>query len=226
MRELGAVIVDPAEIPSARHMSSGWPPSDDVALSVLLYEFKAGLNAYLATLDAPSGPRTLAELVAFNERHAEREMPFFGQELFVMAEAKGPLTEPAYLSALERNRRLSREEGIDAVLKAHNLDALMMPTTSPPTKIDLVNGSRILGGSSRPAALAGYPVISVPAGLVFGLPVGITLMTRAFGEATLLKFAYAFEQATKARRPPTFVPPQVLPPMPPIRAEANPRDSS
>jgi amidase len=207
-------------------MASGWPPSDDAALSVLLYEFKADLNAYLAGLDVPSGPRTLADLIAFNERHAHREMPFFGQELFSMAEAKGPLTESAYLAALERNRRLSREEGIDAVLNTHQLDALMMPTTSPPTKIDLVNGSRILGGSSRPAALAGYPAISVPAGTVFGLPVGITLMTRAFGEPTLLKLAYAFEQATKARRLPTYAPAQVLPPEPPIHAETTPRNSS
>ena len=226
MRELGAEIVDPAEIPSARQMASGWPPPDDAALSVLLYEFKADLNAYLAGLDVPSGPRTLAELMAFNERHADREMPFFGQELFAMAEAKGPLTEPAYHAALERNRRLSREEGIDAVLNAHQLDALMMPTSSPPTKIDLVNGSRILGRSSRPAALAGYPAISVPAGLVFGLPVGITLITRAFGEPTLLKLAYAFEQGTKARRLPTYAPAHVLPPEPPVHAETTPRTCS
>jgi amidase len=215
MRDLGTEIVDPAQIPTARQLASGWPPSDDTVLSVLLYEFKADLNAYLSGRASPSGIASLADLIAFNEEHAAREMPYFGQELFVMAEAKGPLTEQAYLDALERNRRLSRQEGIDAALDEHGLDALMMPSSNPPTKIDLVNGSRIMGGSSRPAALAGYPAITVPAGFAFGLPVGITFMTRAFGESTLIKLAYAFEHATKARRSPTFAPASVLPPAPP-----------
>jgi amidase len=215
MRALGAEIVDPADIPTAKQLASGWPPSDDAPLTVLLYEFKADLNAYLASVKAPTGVRTLADVIAFNEEHADREMPFFGQELFVMAEEKGPLTEAAYRDALARNHRLSRQEGIDAVLTAHRLDALMMPTANPPTKIDLVNGGHNLGGSSRPAALAGYPAISVPAGFAFGLPVGITFMGRAFSELTLLKLAYAFECATKARKPPTYAPPAVLPPAPP-----------
>jgi amidase len=215
MRELGAEIVDPADIPTAEQLASGWPPKDDTPLTVLLYEFKADLNAYLAGVDAPTGVRTLADLIAFNEEHADREMPFFGQELFVMAEEKGPLTDPAYREALEKNHRLSREEGIDAVLDAHNLDALMMPTGSPPAKIDLVNGGRNLGGSSRPAALAGYPALTVPAGFAFGLPVGITFMGTAFSEPTLLKLAYAFECATQARKPPTYAPAGVLPPAPP-----------
>jgi amidase len=215
MRELGAEIVDPADIPTARQLASGWPPDDDAALSVLLYEFKADLNAYLSGLDAPLGITSLADLIAFNEQHADVVMPYFGQELFTMAEAKGPLTEPAYVDALAQNRRLAREDGIDAVLDAHGLDALLMPTSSPPPKIDLVNGSRIIGGSSRPAAVAGYPAITVPAGFVFGLPVGITLTTRAFGESTLLKLAYAFESATTSRRPPTFAPAGVFPPDPP-----------
>ncbi|MGH2614170.1 MAG: amidase [Thermomicrobiales bacterium] len=213
MRELGAEIVDPADIPTAHQLASGWPPSDDGALTVLLYEFKADLNAYLAGLEAPTGVGTLAELIAYNEQNAEREMPFFGQELFVMAEANGPLTEPDYLAALEQNRRLSRQEGIDAVLNAHKLDALLMPTSSPPAKIDLVNGGRSLGGSSRPAALAGYPAITVPAGFAFGLPVGITFMGAAFAEPTLLKLAYAFECATSARKTPTYAPAGVLPPV-------------
>lgn len=132
-----------------------------------------------------------------------------------MAEAKGPLTERAYVDALARNRRLAREDGIDRVLDAHDLDALLMPTSNPPTKIDLVNGNRAIGGSSRPAALAGYPAVTVPAGFVRGLPVGITLMTRAFGESTLLKLAYAFERATMARGQPTYAPAGVLPPEPP-----------
>jgi amidase len=215
MRELGAEIVDPAEIPTAGQLASGWPPADDAPLTVLLYEFKADLNAYLAGVDAPSGVGTLADLIAFNEEHADREMPFFGQELFHMAQAKGPLTEPVYRDSLARNHRLSRQEGIDAALTANDLDALLMPTGSPPTKIDLVNGGRNLGGSSRPAALAGYPAITVPAGFAFGLPVGITFMGRAFSEPTLLKLAYAFECATQTRRPPTYAPPGVLPPAPP-----------
>jgi amidase len=212
MRDLGAEIVDPAPIPTASQLASGWPPSDDAPLSVLLYEFKADLNAYLASVTSPLGITSLADLIAFNEQHADQEMPFFGQELFEMADAKGPLTDPDYLAALERNHRLSRQEGIDAALEAHNLDALMMPTGSPPSKIDLVNGDRKGGGSSRPAALAGYPAITVPAGFAFGLPVGITFMTRAFGEATLLRLAYAYEQATLARKPPRYAPPGVLPP--------------
>ena len=211
MRDLGAEIVDPAPIPTASQLASGWPPSDDAPLSVLLYEFKADLNAYLASVTSPLGISSLADLIAFNEQHADQEMPFFGQELFLLAEAKGPLTDPDYLAALDRNHRLSRQEGIDAALEAHNLDALMMPTGSPPSKIDLVNGERKGGGSSRPAALAGYPAITVPAGFAFGLPVGITFMTTAFGEATLLRLAYAFEQATRGRKPPRFAPPGVLP---------------
>jgi amidase len=213
--KLGAEIVDPADIPTAREMASEWSPSDDTALTVLLYEFKADLNAYLGALGPDAPVRTLTDLIAFNERHAEREMPFFGQELLLMAEEKGPLTEPDYLAARERNRRLSRREGIDAVMDRLGLDALVMPTTNPLAKTDLVNGGRSVGGSSRPAALAGYPAISVPAGQVCGLPVGITFMGRAFSEPTLIKLAYAYEQATQARRPPRYASPAVLPPNPP-----------
>ncbi len=215
LRKLGAEVVDPADIPTAREMASGWPPSDDTALTVLLYEFKADLNAYLATLGPDAPVRTLADLIAFNEQHAKQEMPFFNQELFLMAEEKGPLTDPDYLAALERNHRLSRREGIDAVMERFGLDALVMPTTNPPTKVDLVNGERSAGSSSRPTALAGYPAITVPAGQAFGLPVGITFMGRAFSEPILIKLAYAYEQATQARRPPRYAPPAVLPPDPP-----------
>lgn len=212
MRLLGAEIVDPADIPTARQMASSWPPADDSTLTLLLYEFKADLNAYLAALDPAWPVRTLDDLIRFNEEHAEREMPFFDQDLFLMARDKGPLTDPAYIAARERNRRLSRDEGIDAVMDAFELDALVMPTTSPPWKIDLVNGGGSKGNSARAAALAGYPAISVPAGHAFGLPVGITLMGRAFAEPTLIGLAYAFEQATTARRPPRYAAPAVYPP--------------
>jgi amidase len=215
MRHLGAEIIDPANIPTAREMVGGWPPADDGPLTVLLYEFKADLNAYLATLGADAPVRTLADLIAFNDVHAAAEMPFFGQELLLMAEAKGALTDATYVQALERNHRLSRTEGIDAVFAEHRLDALVMPTGSPPTKIDLVNGGHYIGGSSRPAALAGYPALTVPAGFAFGLPVGLTFMGTAFSEATLIKLAYAYEQASKERRPPRYAPPAVLPPAPP-----------
>ena len=211
MRDLGAVIVDPANIPTARDMASGWPPSSNSSLTVLLYEFKADIAAYLAELGPDSPVRTLDDLIAFNERHREAEMPYFGQELFVQANAKGSLTDADYREALARNHRLSRGQGIDAVMDSHELDALVMPTTNPPWKIDVVNGSRGLGNSARPAALAGYPAVSVPAGHFLGLPVGITLTGRAFSEATLIRLAYAFEQASMARTKPRFLEPSVLP---------------
>jgi len=198
LKGLGAVVVDPANIPTAKQMREG-----DSELSVLLYEFKADLNAYLAALQH-SPIRTLADVIAFNQAHAEQEMPYFAQELFVMAEAKGPLTDPEYQQALAQNRRLSREEGIDAVMDAHQLDALVMPTGAPAWKIDLIVGDHHSGGSSQPAALAGYPAITVPAGDAFGLPIGLTFMGRAFSEPKLIALAYAFEQATKHRRPPTY----------------------
>ena len=212
MRRHGAEVIDPANIPTARQIAGGWPPTDDGPLVVLLYEFKADINAYLAGLGPDAPVRTLADLIAFNDAHAAAEMPFFGQEMFIMAEAKGPLTDPVYREALARNHELSRRDGIDAVMDEHRLDALVMPTGSPATKIDLVNGGHYTGGSSRPAALAGYPAITVPAGFVFGLPVGITFMGRAYSEPTLIRLAYAYEQASKARRPPRYAPPAVLPP--------------
>jgi amidase len=212
MRDLGAVVVDPANIPTAADMARGWPPSDNSALTVLLYEFKADINAYLSALGPDAPVRTLDDLIAFNERHRDREMPYFGQELFLQANAKGPLTDPIYLAALERNHRLSRQQGIDAVMDAHELDALVMPTTNPAWKIDLVNGARGLGSSARAAALAGYPAISVPAGHVFGLPVGITFLGRAGAEPTLIRLSYAFEQAARARQAPRMPAPSVLPP--------------
>lgn len=200
MRELGAVIVDPADIPTAKQMADS--KSEE---TMLLFELKAGLNAYLADL-VSSPARTIAEIIAFNEAHAGEELPYFGQEHFLQAEETTSLSDPVYLAALEENRRLARQEGIDAVMDKHQLDALVMPTISLPCRIDLVNGDHFSGACTQPAALAGYPAISVPAGFVFGLPVGITFMGRAYSEPTLIKLAYAFEQGTQARRAPEYLP--------------------
>jgi amidase len=199
LRAAGAEIVDPANIPTARQMDDSKSERE-----VLLYEFKADLNAYLAELGAGAPVGTLAELIAWNRVHAEQEMPYFGQELFEMAEAKGPLTDAAYLAALAENQRLARAEGIDAVMDAYRLDALVMPTGGPAWKIDLLDGDHHMGGSSQPAALAGYPAITVPAGDAFSLPVGLTFMGRAYSEPTLIRLAFAFEQVTHARRPPAY----------------------
>ncbi len=203
MRALGATIVDPANIPNAKEMSAS-----EAELTVLLYEFKADLNAYLnayfETLPASAPVRSLSDLIAFNEAHAAAEMPYFGQEILLLAQEKGPLTEQAYLDALAENYRLSRTEGIDAVLEREQLDALVMPTGGPAWKIDLITGDHHTGGSSQPAALAGYPAISVPLGYVAGLPVGLTFMGKAYSEARLIQLAYAFERATQVRRAPRY----------------------
>jgi amidase len=192
----GAVVIDPADLPHAGEY-------DDSEFTVLLYEFKADLNQYLAGRGVA---HTLASLIAFNDQNHAREMPYFGQEIFLMAEEKGSLTDPEYLAALAKNHRLSRAEGIDAVMDRHQLDALMAPTGNPAWPIDLVNGDHFLGGSSTPAAVAGYPSITVPGGFSFGLPVGISFFGRPWSEPTLIRIAYAFEQATKHRRPPAFLP--------------------
>ena len=197
MRAAGATIVDPAPIATAKEM-------DDPEFEVLLYEFKADLNAYLADL-APSTSasiRTLADLMAFNDANRATEMPFFAQELFVKAQAKGPLTDSAYLEALAKCRRLSRTDGIDATMDKYQLDALVAPTNGPPPPIDLVNGDCGSGGSSTPAAVAGYPSITVPCGYTFGLPTGISFFGRAWSEGTLIRIAYGYEQLSMLRRPP------------------------
>ena len=198
MRAQGAVIVDPADIPTAARL-------DDCELEILLYEFKDGLNAYLKALGPAARVKSLADLIAFNQKEAAREMPHFGQEIFEMAQKKGPLTAPAYRQALTTCRSRARTLGIDAVMTTHKLDALVAPTVSPAWPTDLVNGDHYLGSSSTPAAVAGYPSVTVPAGLVNGLPVGISFFGRAWSEAKLLSLAYAFEQGTKARKPPTFL---------------------
>ncbi|HEY6050755.1 MAG TPA: amidase family protein, partial [Thermoanaerobaculia bacterium] len=171
----------------------------------LLYEFKADLNAFLARLPPGPGPRTLKDLIDFNEKNRDREMPYFGQEIFVMAEKKGPLTEKAYRDALEKDEKLARKNGIDKTMDKHKLDALVAPTSGPATLIDLVNGDYGPGGSSTIPAVAGYPHITLPAGQDFGLPVGLSIFGRAWSEPTLIRIAYAYEQATKHRRPPRFL---------------------
>ncbi len=199
MRRQGAAIVDPADIP---HLGE----YDEAELEVLLYELKDGLERYLAGW-APGAPvRTLQDLVAFNESHHREEMPYFGQDLFEKAAKKGPLTDRAYRRARAKARRLARQEGLDAVLDRYRLDAVVAPTVGPAWLTDLVNGDHFVLGSSTPAAVAGYPAVTVPAGEVFGLPVGITFMGRPWSEARLLALAYAYEQATRHRRPPRFAP--------------------
>jgi amidase len=172
---------------------------------VLLYEFKAGLDVYLAGRDASAPVHSLAELIAFNLREKTREMPFFGQELLLQADKKGPLTSPAYRKALAMCRTRSRASGIDAVIGRYRLDAFIAPTGSPAWTTDLVNGDHFLGASSTPAAVAGYPSITVPAGFAHGLPVGISFIGPAWSEATLIKLAYAYEQQTRHRQPPRFL---------------------
>jgi amidase len=196
LRAQGATIVDPADISTQGKL-------DSVEQTVLLYEFKDGLNRYLANRGAT--PRSLAELIAFNNNEHEREMPIFGQELFVDAQAKGPLSDKDYVEARERGRRLAGVEGIDAALAKDHLDALVAPTTGAAWTTDWVNGDHFLGGGvSTAPAVAGYPHITVPMGLVRGLPVGLSLVGTAWSEPKLISYAYAFEQASHARTPPHF----------------------
>jgi amidase len=199
LKKEGATLVDPADIETA----GKWGESE---MTIFMYELKADLNAYLARL-GPSAPvKTLKEIIDFNDRNHEKEMPYFGQDFFLKAEAKGPLTEQEYIDALAKNRQLARKEGIDATMDKHNLDALVAPTGGPAWLTDLVDGDHFGGGSSSAAAVAGYPNITVPAGFIFGMPVGISFFGRAWSEPVLIRLAYAFEQATKVRKPPRFLP--------------------
>jgi amidase len=197
LRDAGAVIIDPANIATAKQI-------DEPEYEVLLYEFRADLNAYLAGLGPEAPVHSLADVIAYNEAHRDRVLPYFGQEHMLMAQACGPLTEEKYLRALADCRRLARDEGIDATLVKHHLDAIVAPSGGPAWLTDYVNGDHYSGGSSTPAAVAGYPSITVPAGYVCGLPVGISFIGAAWRESALIRYAYAFEQATQVRRAPEF----------------------
>ncbi len=197
LRSLGAEIVDPVEIAHRREVGRH-------EFEAMLFEFKAGLNQYLADLGDAAPVRTLADVIAFNEENADEEMPYFGQETLIAAEAKGPLTEAAYRTARDTASRLSREEGLDATIAAHRLDAILGPSGGPAWTTDLVHGDSFSVGSSSAAAVAGYPNVTVPAGAVHGLPVGVSFFGAAWSEPTLIRIAWAFEQAAPHRRPPTF----------------------
>ena len=199
LRDAGAVIIDPANIEAAKQI-------DEPEFEVLLYEFKTDLNAYLAGLGSAAPVHSLAEVIAFNEANRDRVMPYFGQEIMLMAQDRGPLTDEKYVRALADCRRLARDEGIDATLAKHQLDAIVAPSGGPAWLTDYVNGDHYAGGSSTPAAVAGYPSITVPAGYVCGLPIGISLIGPAWSEPALIRYAYAFEQATQVRRAPEFRP--------------------
>ena len=205
LRDEGAVLVDPANIPHAGEY-------DQEELEVLLYEFKADLASYLEQLGPGAPVKNLEDVIQFNEQHRETEMPYFGQELFLQAEKKGSLRSAEYRKALHTCRRRSRDLGIDAVMNRYRLDALVAPTGNPAWPTDLVNGDHFVGGSSTPAAVAGYPSISIPMGFASGLPVNLSFFGRAWSEPTLIRIGYAYEQASRHRRPPDFRPTVVLPP--------------
>jgi amidase len=203
IRDAGAVVIDPAPIPTQAALGG------DGELTVLLHDFKHGLDAYLATRSGIP-VRTLADTIAFNQEHAEAELRWFGQDRFLRAQATSGIDRPEYLAALALSHRLSRREGIDAVMDAHRLDALLAPTGSPAWPIDLVNGDHYTVSSSTPAAQAGYPIVTVPAGFASGLPVGVSFIGRAHAEPVLIRLAHAFERLTRVRRPPRFLPTLLL----------------
>jgi amidase len=198
MKRAGAEIVDPANIPTIGKF-------DESELTVFYYELKADLAAYLAHR-VGSSVKSLKDVIEFNEVNRGREMLYFGQDIFLKSEQKGPLSSKEYLDALALNQQLSRAEGIDFVMDKFKLDALLAPTGGPAWLTDLINGDHAAGGSSSAAAVAGYPNINVTAGYLWGLPVGISFFGRAWSEPTLLRIAYSFEQLTKGRQKPRFLP--------------------
>jgi amidase len=198
LRGAGATVVDPVKLTTVGKF-------DDAEETVLDYEFKAGINAYLSSLGADAPVKTLAELISWNEREKTREMPWFGQEIFIRAEKCGPLTDKKYVDARAKCVRMSRTEGIDAVMAKHKLDAIILPSNAPAWTTDLLNGDHFTGGNTTFAAVAGYPSITVPMGLVGALPVGLSFVASAWEEGKLIKLAYAFEQATRLRREPKYL---------------------
>jgi amidase len=198
LRGAGATVVDPVKLTTVGKF-------DDAEETVLDYEFKAGINAYLSSLGADAPVKTLAELISWNEREKTREMPWFGQEIFIRAEKCGPLTDKKYVDARAKCVRMSRTEGIDAVMAKHKLDAIILPSNAPAWTTDLLNGDHFTGGNTTFAAVAGYPSITVPMGLVGALPVGLSFVGSAWEEGKLIKLAYAFEQATRLRREPKYL---------------------
>src|SRR5579859_487712 len=199
MKKQGAILVDPADIETLGKF-------DDSEALLFMYELKADLAAYLARLGPGAPVKSLKDVIEFNDRNRAKEMPYFGQDLLVKSETKGPLTEKEYLDAVAKNHQLARTEGIDATMDKFHLDAIVGPTGGPAWITDLVTGDHFGGGSSSAAAVAGYPNINVTAGSIFGLPVGISFFGRAWSEPTLIRLAYSFEQATKARHVPRFLP--------------------
>jgi amidase len=201
MKHLGAVIIDPADVPNADKF-------EKTKEEVLHFEFKADLNKYLKSLDGTASVHSLEDVIKFNEENSHKVLPYFGQERMISANEKGSLRDKKYREALAKNLRLTRKEGIDAAMRKHKLDALIVPSGGPAWLIDLVDGDSENWDmeSTSPAAVAGYPHITVPAGLIFGLPVGISFFAGAWQEPTLIKLAYAFEQATQLRRQPRYLP--------------------
>jgi len=198
MKKQGATVVDPVELET-------YDKFRETEFLGFLYELKADLNAYLAWLGPNTPVKSLKEIIAFNEKNAAKEMPYFGQENFLKAEEKGPLTTQEYVDAMAKNRELAGKEGIDKTMDKHNLDAIVAPTGGPAWLTDIVNGDSFGGGSSEFAAVAGYPDVSVVAGYVRGLPVGISFFGGAWSEPVLIRLAYAYEQATKLRKGPRFL---------------------
>src|SRR3984957_13739379 len=199
MKKQGATLVDPVEIETAGKFG-------ETEFLGFMYELKADLNAYLAWLGPNAPVKTLKEIIEFNEKNAAKEMPFFGQENFLKAEEKGPLTTEEYVEAIKKNHELAGKQGIDLTMDKNKLDAIVAPTGGPAWLTDTVNGDSFGGGSSEFAAASGYPNVNVTAGFVRGLPVGISFFGRAWSEPVLIKLAYAFEQATKFRKAPRFLP--------------------
>jgi len=208
MRDAGAIIVDPVEFPSWAELADS-----EERLTLMLQELGPGLRAYIERYVNPAFPvQSLADVVRFNREHAAEEMPWFGQDLLEAALELGGLDDPVYRQFTGRLQRMARQDGLDAALDAHRLDAIVAPAASPANKIDLVFGDPSLGGNSTIAAVAGYPLVTIPAGYRAGLPVGLLFMGRAWSEATLLRLAYAFEQATEPRRAPQYLAGRVIPP--------------